>query len=187
MKHQVRIISGKWRSRKIAFGDHAGLRPTTDKSRERLFNWLIQKIADLNCLDLFAGSGALSFEALSRGAKHVTMVEQNPKIINDLKSNIKKLEAESKITLLNLKSPDCLDHPKIKKQLYDLIFLDPPFRKNLINQTINLLSQSDLLNSNAYIYIETELHFDELEIPKHWELLKESNSKQTHCFLLKEK
>lgn len=180
---QLRIIGGQWRSRRISFLPLPGVRPTTDANRETLFNWLGDKIIAANCLDLFAGSGALGFEALSRGAKHVLMLDASAKIIKQLKENATLLSATN-ITFLCAKLPQQFN--KIPQQVFDIVFIDPPFHQNLIAPCCELLEQSNLLATNAYIYLEAEQDLDVAPLlPKAWQILRHKIVGQAQCFLLK--
>lgn len=179
---QLRIIGGKWRSRKLKFLLLPGVRPTTDATRETLFNWLGIKILGANCLDLFAGSGALGFEALSRGATHVLMVDASIKIIQQLKANAQLLQAEN-LDVLCAKIPQQIN--KIPPQLFDIIFLDPPFHKNLIAQCCDILENSHFLAANSYVYLEAE---KELEVaallPNSWKVLRQKEAGQVQYYLI---
>jgi len=177
----LRIIGGKWRSRRISFIPLKGLRPTTDAGRETLFNWLAQDINNANCLDLFAGSGALSFEALSRGAKHVAAIDCKAPIISTLKKNAELLSAEN-IDFYLAKIPQNIN--KIPEQYFDIVFLDPPFYKDLIKPTCKKLNNSNYLAKNAIIYIESEKELDiNSVIPKSWQILRQKNTGRTSCYL----
>lgn len=146
----IRIIGGNMRGRKLKFSDSEGLRPTLDRIRETLFNWLARDIYNSHCLDLFAGSGALGFEAASRGAKQVTMVELSAKVTKDLKSNCQLLKAGN-IEVVNQPADRFL---QMTQQKFDLVFLDPPFGKNLLKETLERLVPN--LVPDALIYIEQE-------------------------------
>ncbi|MDR1057783.1 MAG: 16S rRNA (guanine(966)-N(2))-methyltransferase RsmD [Coxiellaceae bacterium] len=170
----LRIIGGEWRSRKISFIPLKGVRPTTDARRETLFNWLAPAIVGANCLDLFAGSGALGFEALSRGARHVVMVDMSIKIINQLKANAKLLQADD-IEFYCLSIPNRLN--KISKQIFDIVFLDPPFHHDLVKPTCEKLAITGYLAKNAYMYIESEKDLDiRTIIPNSWQILRKKVS-----------
>jgi len=147
---EVRIIGGQMRGRKLKFSGSQGLRPTLDRIRETLFNWLARDIDGSHCLDLFAGSGALGFEAASRGAEKVTLVEKSSKVSQDLKSNCQLIKADN-IQVVNFSAEQFLQS---NQQKYDLIFLDPPFGQDLLDQTMLLLADS--LAANALLYIEQE-------------------------------
>ncbi len=149
----LRIIGGEWRSRKLQFLDAPGLRPTPDRIRETLFNWLQGSIYDSNCLDLFAGSGAIGLEALSRGAESVDFVEKNASASEQLNSNLKLLKNDS--TVFKMDALSFLDKHSAE-QPYDIIFLDPPYRKGLLDKSLELLSTKALINENTLIYLEHE-------------------------------
>jgi 16S rRNA (guanine966-N2)-methyltransferase len=164
----IRIIAGKHRGRKLPVLMADGLRPTTDRVKETVFNWLMPYIHDANCLDCFAGAGSLGFEALSRGAAHVTLIELNNAAAKQLQTNKQLLNADNIIVtntnLLNfLKSST--------KQHFDLVFIDPPFREGLVIQTAELLNKGWLANQ-ALIYVEMEINSDQ-QLPNNWQLLKE--------------
>jgi 16S rRNA (guanine966-N2)-methyltransferase len=179
--HQLRIIGGTWRSRKIDIPELAEIRPTPDRVRETLFNWLSPVISGAYCLDLFAGSGALSFEALSRGARHVVMVDKSPIVIKSLRSIAQKLGSEN-ITLYQGCAPEDIILPN---EAFDIVFLDPPFHQNLIAPSCEWLVKQKLVNANSYIYIETEKNQDTLNIPVNWHVLKEGKTKQIKYYLVK--
>ncbi len=146
----VRIIGGEMRGRKLHFSIVNGLRPTLDRVRETLFNWLSHDIYDATCLDLFAGSGALGFEAISRGAKDVTFVEKSDKVVRDLKKN-KTLLKQDNIQIYSMSFSQFL---KINNKAYDVVFLDPPFREGLLTELLDDLIPH--LAPAAQVYIEQE-------------------------------
>ncbi|NVJ57887.1 MAG: 16S rRNA (guanine(966)-N(2))-methyltransferase RsmD, partial [Vibrionaceae bacterium] len=127
----VRIISGLWRGRKLPVHDAEGLRPTTDRVKETLFNWLAQDVPRAKCLDLFAGSGGLAFEAASRQAEMVTLIELNPQAFKQLEKNIAALSA----TNLKAVNTDALSFLKQPGEPQHVVFIDPPFRKGLLTET----------------------------------------------------
>ena len=176
----VRIIGGEWRGRKLSVITSEGLRPTGDRVRETLFNWLMHKTYDIRCLDAFAGSGALGFEALSRGAKHCTFIEKSTPASKQLSSNLAMLKC-TKATVLN---QDCLT---ILKQPcndpFDLIFLDPPFNKGLLAPCLEHLLTQQWLADHAYLYIEAEkdLH---LPLSDQFAVLKHKTSGAVQSWLL---
>lgn len=177
-KGEVRIIGGLWRGRKLPVLNSQGLRPTGDRVKETLFNWLMPYITDSRCLDCFAGSGSLGLEALSRQAKRVVFVELNKTVANQIIKNLQLLKCEQgEVVIQN--SLDFLKQPKnpphfepAGKDKFDIVFIDPPFHFNLAQQTVFLLEQNYWLNPNALIYIETEKD-NHLNIPTNWLLLKE--------------
>ncbi len=179
---QVRIISGLWRGRKLPVHDAEGLRPTTDRVKETLFNWLAQEIPHAKCLDLFAGSGGLGFESASRQAEKVTMLEMNPQAFNQLKNNISALNA-SNIEAFNT---DTLAYLKQPGLAYDVVFIDPPFRQGLLQETVQLLEQNGWLAEHAMIYIESEKEHPLLELPQNWQLYREKLAGQV-CYRLFER
>ncbi|MBY7896938.1 16S rRNA (guanine(966)-N(2))-methyltransferase RsmD [Vibrio fluvialis] len=179
---QVRIISGLWRGRKLPVHDAEGLRPTTDRVKETLFNWLAQDIPHAKCLDLFAGSGGLGFESASRQAEKVTMLEMNTQAFAQLKTNIAALKA-SNIEAINT---DTLAYLKQPGQAYDVVFIDPPFRQGLLQETVQLLEQNGWLAANAMIYIESEKELPLTELPESWQLYREKLAGQV-CYRLFER
>jgi 16S rRNA (guanine966-N2)-methyltransferase len=166
----VRIIGGKWRSRNLRFVSVDGLRPTGSRIRETLFNWLAPTIEGARCLDLFAGSGALCFEALSRGAGCCVAIEANSQAVSELRHNQAQLTANN----LDIVSGDCqklLERGNTAKP-YDIIFLDPPFDMKLHKQASRLLISGNWLASKAQIYCEfpaTEAQ----DLPLSWRLIKD--------------
>lgn len=164
----IRIIAGKYRGRKLPVLMADGLRPTTDRVKETLFNWLMPYIQDAHCLDCFAGAGSLGFEALSRGAANVTLVELNKSAAKQLLAN-KQLINANNIGVINTSVLDFLKAPVTIP--YDIVFIDPPFRQNLVSQTSELLEQS-WLSDQALIYVEMESEGSQ-PLPNNWHLLKE--------------
>jgi len=164
----IRIIAGKYRGRKLPVLMAEGLRPTTDRVKETLFNWLMPYIQNTNCLDCFAGAGSLGFEALSRGAKKVSLIELNKAAAKQLLANKQLLKSDDMV-ICNTNVLDFLKAPAPNK--FDLVFVDPPFRQNLISQTCELL-ENDWLTEHALIYVEMEAEGNQ-ELPNNWQLLKE--------------
>lgn len=170
----VRIISGLWRGRKLPVHDAEGLRPTTDRVKETLFNWLAQDVPRAKCLDLFAGSGGLGFEAASRQAEMVTLIELNPQAFQQLEKNITTLKTDN----LNAINTDALGYLKQPGTPHHVVFIDPPFRKGLLDETIELLEANGWLANDAMIYIETEKELSLESIPSHWHLHREKTAGQ---------
>ena len=164
------------RSRIIIFPDAEGLRPTPERVRQTLFNWLGQTLYGRTCLDLFAGSGALGFEAASRGAQRVTMVEKNPRVLRSLQDNIGKL-ALGNISALG---QDGLEFAARDATRYDVIFLDPPFQSNLLPRLFELLPQR--LTDDGVLYVESGAVID---APHAWQVVKSGRAGQVHYQLLK--
>ncbi|WP_067868830.1 16S rRNA (guanine(966)-N(2))-methyltransferase RsmD [Neptuniibacter marinus] len=165
---QLRIIGGEWRGRKLEFLAIEGLRPTPDRVRETLFNWIQTIVPGAQSLDLFSGSGALGLEALSRGAERTTFIEKDTAAARQLNNNLQRLKAQNGEVI----QADVLEWLESRLQdqesQYDLIFMDPPFRKNLIAPCCELLEKRNLLRDNAYIYIETEAELIDPNVPAHW-------------------
>ena len=154
---RIRIIGGDWRSRLIDVRTVKSLRPTPDRVRETLFNWLGQDLEGKRCLDLFAGSGALGFEAASRGAEQVVMIEYDPVAVAALQANAKTLHA----TRVQLVRGDALRFARSANQTFDVVFVDPPYRAGWIERIAPLLP--DLLSAEGVVYVEAEYQIDNLE------------------------
>jgi len=174
---KIRIIAGKWRGRKLEVIDSPGLRPTPDRVRETLFNWIQQEIVGARCLDLFAGTGVLAFEALSRDASEVVLVESDPKIVESLKQHAETLGSENHTIQL----ADALSWLKQGIKGFDIIFLDPPFNQGYIEKCCALIIEESLLNVNGLVYIESEKN---LALPDGWQLKKQKNAGQVQSLLI---
>ena len=179
----LRIIGGDWRSRKLPFVDAPGLRPTPDRIRETLFNWLQGETYGAVCIDMFAGSGALGFEALSRGAKDVIFIEKNSACVTQLKENLSLLNSPSKVLQSDaLSFLKLIDKPE---KAFDIVFLDPPYRQGLIEKSLHYLSNEQLIDENSFIYLEHEaeevFNWGDFGLVS----LKEAKAGQVHSFLLK--
>ncbi|MBE0613341.1 MAG: 16S rRNA (guanine(966)-N(2))-methyltransferase RsmD [Burkholderiales bacterium] len=177
--NQVRIIGGEWRSRRITFPDHEGLRPSGDRVRETLFNWLGQDLGGQRCLDLFAGSGALGFEAVSRGAAGVVMVEKSRRVFETLRRNADLLGAKN----LRLHCVDALEFATAAAAdaavRFDIVFLDPPFGSILLEQAQALVLP--LLRPAARVYIESAAAY----APSGgWRILRQGRAGQVHYTLV---
>ncbi|MDQ8039406.1 MAG: 16S rRNA (guanine(966)-N(2))-methyltransferase RsmD [Rickettsiella sp.] len=185
-KGQVRIIGGQWRGRKLNFPAMPGLRPTPNRIRETLFNWLDPILLNAICLDLFAGSGALGFEALSRGAKSVTFIEQSLPLVQYLKEQIKKLSVKDKAQVYPLSFPfDTLRLFQKHDPVFNVVFLDPPFHKNLIQSSCDWLVKKNLLFPKSTIYIEVESSFEKFSLPENWEISRCKIAGQVKYLLIK--
>ncbi|KXI29714.1 16S rRNA (guanine(966)-N(2))-methyltransferase RsmD [Paraglaciecola hydrolytica] len=172
----IRIISGRWRGTKLPVANVAGLRPTTDRNKETLFNWLMPYVNSANCLDVFAGSGGLGFEALSRYASSVTFIELDKGAIANLQQNLQKLKVSSEQA--SIVAGNALQIlPSLNKQ-FDLIFLDPPFHKNLLPPVIKLINEHNLLAKDGVVYLESESQAADYVVPNNWQLLKERQGSQ---------
>ena len=183
--NQLRIIGGSWRGRKLSFVDGKGLRPTLDRVRETLFNWLQFDVAGARCLDLFSGSGILGFEALSRGAEFVSMLDTNPAAVKQIRQNLEILECH-RAEVLQMDALQFLSSRE-NNTAYDVVFLDPPFQKNLLGQCCQALEHYQLLNPAAFIYIEAEKQLQLAELPQSWQLLKEKKAGQLKYYLFQNK
>ncbi|MFT7373944.1 MAG: 16S rRNA (guanine966-N2)-methyltransferase [Oleiphilaceae bacterium] len=170
-----RVIGGTWGSRRLNFPSIDGLRPTTDRVKETVFNWLASDIAGARVLDLFAGSGSLGFEALSRGAASLTAVERDRSAAQALRDNINLLDkhGDTQTEVLQTDALVWLKQGLTKDVSYDLVFLDPPFRQGLLDQCIELLNDNPILQQGALVYLELEQERNDLKTPAHWALLKE--------------
>jgi 16S rRNA (guanine966-N2)-methyltransferase len=176
MRNKVRIIGGEWRSRVLTFPNHVDLRPTPDRVRETVFNWLGQDMSGKRCLDLFAGSGAMGFEAASRGATEVVMVESNPEVLKALKANSQKLGAEQ----IELVAMDALKFIDSNRHRFDVIFLDPPYRLDLLPTLLpNLHSH---LAQEGLVYLEND---SSLEPQVDWLVWRKGQAGRSHYQLLK--
>ena len=165
----MRIISGRWRSRRISFDTGSGIRPTPDSVRETLFNWLTPHVDGANCLDLYAGSGALGFEAASRGAANVVMVETNRHNVKQLQINKDKLDAAS-VEIIEQKAVDFLQSTDDR---FDIVFLDPPFQQGIVESICHAIKNYDLLKPAALVYIEAEKQLDPLPILADWHIIRQ--------------
>lgn len=177
----IRIISGKWRGRKLPVINSEGLRPTTDRTKETLFNWLMQDVANAVCLDMFAGSGSLGLEALSRHAQQVTLVEKQKDIAGSLRNIRKLLNADEQV--LQIINQDALSWLSTCTQKFDIVFIDPPFKKNLLQPVVEALLEKNLLQDNALIYIEHEIELP-WSVPASLRELKRKSTRQVTSLLL---
>ena len=176
----LRIIGGQWRGRKLKFPDAPGLRPTGDRLRETLFNWLTPVIVDAHCLDLFAGSGALGLEAVSRGAASALLVEQSPVACKALQQHRQTLCAESQLQIVQADALQWLRQSP--PQSFDILFLDPPFNSQLLPAAIEQLGQMGWLSAGARVYIESPQQ-QAPTCPNAWHLLRAIETGQVLCQL----
>ncbi|MDH1314628.1 16S rRNA (guanine(966)-N(2))-methyltransferase RsmD [Shewanella xiamenensis] len=177
---QVRIIAGQWRSRKLPIHDLDGLRPTTDRVRETLFNWLANDIAHARVLDCFGGSGALALESLSRYASYAKIIELQRPAAMQLKANLNTLKCDN-AEVLNADTLVVLQNGC--EQGFDVVFIDPPFRKGLAEKTIQLLDSQGWLNDGALIYVEVESELTQMAVPATWQPLKDKTAGQVSYHL----
>lgn len=176
--NRVRIIGGRWRSRWIKFPDFEGLRPTPDRVRETVFNWLGQDLTGASCLDLFAGSGALGFEAASRGAREVVLVERNRRIARSLQENARALCGED--GPVAVVCADALEFLDRDLRTYDVAFLDPPYSmwEETVDATRVLLHKlTRRLNPGARVYLEAA---EALQLPPDWQTIKNNRAGAVH-------
>ncbi len=170
---RLRIVAGKWRSRLLPVANVEGLRPTSERIRETLFNWLAPTLAGSNCLDLFAGSGALGLEALSRGAASVLFVEKSKIAVGALQECLAMLDARE-ASVINTDAQAYLGGTAAQK--YDLVFLDPPFAADLVQDLCRLLAGGGWLAPGASVYLEQDRNQSIPELPDGWRVLKEKTT-----------
>ncbi len=177
---EVRVIAGQWRGRKIAFTEVEGLRPTSDRIRETLFNWLQEVVGQSRCLDLFAGSGALGFEAASRGAELVTLVEANREVAKQLETTSHKLSADS----CQIHNRSAIDYLDGTTQKYDIVFVDPPYKAGMWSQVAEKMVEKAILSDNAHIYLEYPSHINLPVLPAQWRIVKDKKAGAVRYCLL---
>ena len=179
----IRIIAGKLRGRKIPVVNSEGLRPTTDRTKEMLFNWLMQDVEGRVCLDLFAGSGSLAIEAMSRYAKKAVLIEKHKDVAKNLSLLVKTLELpEALVSVVNIDALKWLKYPVAEK--FSLVFVDPPFHKNLIEPTVSGLVEMELLQNHALVYVEHEINLN-WTAPESLLLVKQKDTPQVASRLFK--
>ena len=176
----LRIIVGTWRGRKLRFPHSAAIRPTPDRVRETLFNWLGAATQGADCLDLFAGSGALGLEALSRGAAHVTFVEQDATAARELSGRLTQWQAAG----AQVVQMDALRYLAGAAQCFDIVFLDPPFASLLLERAATLLETGAWLKAGALIYVECAARAGLPPLPQSWRLLKAKRAGEVGYHLL---
>lgn len=169
--NSVRIIGGSHRTRKIHFPDAPGLRPTADRIRETLFNWLRDDIHGARCLDLFAGSGALGIESLSRGAKAVEFVEMNALVKKALTESLAALDLRDSVVHVE-DALHWIERNSAQAEPFDIVFLDPPFTDGLLPRVCQQLADSGLVRPGSKIYIESDAAMPEIVAPGNWHALK---------------
>jgi 16S rRNA (guanine966-N2)-methyltransferase len=166
---RLRIVAGKWRSRLLDIADVPGLRPTSERIRETLFNWLAPSIHGARCLDLFAGTGALGLEALSRGAGEVVFVEKSALAAKVLRANARLLDAGG----IDVRQADAYEFlSDAASGTYDVVFLDPPFAADMLDDLCRLLDEAALLKTGSLVYLEDDRSRPQVELPRNWGLLK---------------
>jgi 16S rRNA (guanine966-N2)-methyltransferase len=179
----LRIIGGNWRGRKITFADRDEIRPTPDRVRETLFNWLQSNIAGSRCLELYAGSGILSMEALSRGAQHVTVVEKDPDTVALLLETLSRLCPDSnRYACFTMTARDWLRKHSAPPE-FDVVFLDPPFDSEELTQTVRLLLEGHFLAQEGFLYLETPTPVAAGDLPPGLSIHRQKKAGQVHYCL----
>lgn len=174
----VRIIGGRWRGTRLPVADVAGLRPSSDRARETLFNWLQPWLSGTRVLDLFAGSGALGLEAVSRGAGQAVLVERDAQLVQALRASVERLQAADAVQVIRADALTWLQAPLFGR--FDGVFLDPPFDARLWPQVLPLLTP--WLAPQAWLYLESAADAPQPAGPG-WLLHRESRTRQAHCAL----
>ena len=177
---RLRIVAGKWRSRLLPVAEEPGLRPTSARIRETLFNWLASTIEGSRCLDLFAGTGALGFEVLSRGAREVVFVENSARAAAALKESVKVLEA----TGARIHQADAIRYLKREPEPFDIVFLDPPFADDLLEDLCRLLSEGNWLADGARVYLEQDRERPLPALPDGWTIINDKTAGQVRYALV---
>ena len=181
--NSIRIIGGEFRGRRLSFADAPGLRPTADRLRETLFNWLQGRVEAAACLDLFAGSGALGLEALSRGAGFVRLVDQSRVVARQLRQNLRLLQAESRAEVVQGDAMRLLRQEADRS--FDLVFLDPPFARDWLEDACGLLESNAWLRPGSWIYLEQDSNRQWPQTPAGWSLHREARAGQAACRLFR--
>ena len=179
---ELRLIAGQWRGRKLPILTSEGLRPTTDRVRETLFNWLQFDIQGAQIADLFAGSGSLGFEAASRGAQQVTLIEMDKAAARQLSQNVSRLSAPQ-INVVQQSALDWLEAESTQHTKLDIVFIDPPFNKSLVSPTLGALKRGEWLHSDSLVYVESERNLPP-EIFNDFDILREKHHGQVSFRLL---
>jgi 16S rRNA (guanine966-N2)-methyltransferase len=177
--NRLRIIGGRWRGIRIDFPPIEAIRPSPDRVRETLFNWLQHRITGARCLDLFAGSGALGIEALSRGAAHVTFVDREPRIARHLTGTLERLGAQD----TQVVTADAIRYLQQPTRKFDVVFLDPPFVSDLLSRAFELLG-SGWLSPAAFIYVECPAQDPLAALPSGWSVYRSKRAGQVGYHLL---
>ena len=182
---ELRIIGGDWRSRKLRFPEAGGVRPTPARTRETLFNWLTHHLPGSRCLDLFAGSGALGLEALSRGAGPTTFVDHTPALAQALRSNLRLLKSENGEVACQAVDTYLAQPPA---KLVDILFMDPPFRQGWLEKLFPMIADNGWVKPGGWIYAEHESDMPTPSAPANWTLHRQKTAGQvTYClFRVKE-
>ena len=178
---RLRIVAGIWRSRGLEIADVPGLRPSAERIRETLFNWIAPRIDGARCLDLFAGTGALGLEALSRGAATAVFVEKSPKALEVLRRNIDSLAAAG----ASIQATDAVSYLQAAEPgKFDFVFLDPPFADDSLAELCRLIDERELLANAANVYLEQDRARAEPELPDGWSILKNNTAGNVRYMLV---
>jgi len=172
-RNSLRIVGGGWRGRRVHFPDSPGLRPTPDRVRETLFNWLQFSVAGARCLDLFAGSGALGLEALSRAAREVVFVDETAAAAQSLREELERLGGTARARVLETTAARFLGTPG---EPFDMIFLDPPFGRDALAEPIALIDAGGWIRPGGWVYLERERQAGAPPLPNGWDLVKSKSA-----------
>ncbi|NWO07831.1 MAG: 16S rRNA (guanine(966)-N(2))-methyltransferase RsmD [Alteromonadaceae bacterium] len=172
---ELRIIGGDWRSRKLRFPAVGGVRPSPARTRETLFNWLAMPLPGARCLDLFAGSGALGLEALSRGAASVTLVDHTQALARALQDNLRLLDCTAGEVVCQDVQQFLAHRPA---EPFDILFMDPPFRQGWLDTLLPLIEQQQWLKPGGWVYIEHERELTGMKVPESWQLYRQKTAGQ---------
>jgi 16S rRNA (guanine966-N2)-methyltransferase len=178
----VRIIGGKWRGTRLPVEDLPGLRPSGDRSRETLFNWLQMHIRGARCVDLFAGSGVLGLEAASRGAAEVILVEKSRRAARNIRESLKRLNADQ-VELIEADAIAWLS--RCEPHTMDIVFIDPPFGEGLTTRSLELLAARNCVSPASFVYVETSKEAGAEAVTEGWETVKEKTLGDVRMQLLK--
>ncbi len=179
---RLRIVAGIWRSRLLDIADVPGLRPTSERIRETLFNWLAPNLHGARCLDLFAGTGALGLEALSRGAREVVFVERTAAAVDTLRANVEALAADD-ATIVRADAGDYLDSRPVEP--FDIVFLDPPFADDALAATCRLLDARGWVEQAGLVYLEQDRVQSAPELPAGWDVLRDKTAGNVRYMLVR--
>lgn len=185
---QIRVIAGRWRGRNIRFFTSPGIRPTPNSVRETLFNWLAPVIDGAKCLDLFAGSGALGLEALSRGASQVVFIDRDPKAVSKLKENAQAFGATREEAMVYCNQAHvAIRQLAAREMVFDIVFLDPPFYKNNAVRYAKQINASGCLAPGGLVYVEVERGMDLVGMPENWACLHDDRRGHVRYLLYESK
>ena len=177
---RLRIVAGKWRGRLLHVPDAPGLRPTSERIRETLFNWLTPVLPGARCLDLFAGTGALGLEAMSRGAAEVVLVESNVTALRSLHQSVDALDADG----VHVVGGDAYDYLRsAESSRFDIVFLDPPYAHDSIGELCRLMAERDWLAPGARVYFEQDRSQAPVALPEGWSLYRQKSAGQVRYSL----